>query len=121
MKTEFFQSTVNSWLMSIFSPEHVQSLEERNQRFFEEATELVQSNNMSKETAHKLVDYVYDRPLGEPEQEVGGVMNTLAALCNALGINIGEQAFVEICRCIENSDKIKAKQKLKPVISDSEP
>jgi hypothetical protein len=44
---------------------------ERNHRFYEEATELVQANGMTCSEAHQLVDYTFGRPPGELKQEIG--------------------------------------------------
>lgn len=89
---------------------------ERNHRFYEEATELVQSGGMSREDAHALVDYTFDRPIGEPKQEVGGTMVTLAAWCLAHDINMHECADAELKRINvpEMIEKIRAKQLAKP-------
>lgn len=87
---------------------------QRNQRFIEEALELVQANGITKEECLQLVDYVYGRPAGEPKQEIGGVMTTLATLCFAYEFDMTECGEVELARCWENIDKIRAKQALKP-------
>lgn len=109
-----FQYRVMEWLTATFTSEIINSIDERNQRFMEEATELVQSTGLTCEQAHAIVDYTYDRPVGETTQEVGGVMNTLAALCHAHRINLDLCADTELDRCWQNIDKIKAKQLLKP-------
>lgn len=80
-----FQQRVQPWMMACFGPAISADFRERNHRFFEESSELVQACGMSKEEAHMLVDYVYGRPVGEKLQEVGGVMVTLAALCLGAG------------------------------------
>ena len=61
-----------------------------------------------------MVDYVYDRPMGEPEQEVGGVMVTLAALCSADGIDMEAAGEKEISRVWKMVDRIRMKQAAKP-------
>jgi hypothetical protein len=76
----------------------------------------VQSLGCTEEEAHKLVSYVYSRDIGEPFQEVGGVMNTLAGLCNANDLRIDENAEKELARVNqpEISEKIRLKQLAKP-------
>lgn len=86
----------------------------RNRRFFEEATELVQACGMRREEAHELVDYVYNRPVGEIKQEIGGTMTTLAALCLAQDADMDEAADTELSRNWGNIEKIRAKQASKP-------
>lgn len=111
-----YQARVARWMLACFTPEIAQDVVERNDRFIEEALELVQANGYSAERAHALVDYVFGRPVGEPDQEVGGVMVTLAALCNAARLDMFGAAQREIAR-IEDPGimaKIKAKQAAKP-------
>lgn len=55
-------------------------LEERRDRHAEEDAELLQSLGLSREAHHRIVDYVHDRPVGDPGQELGGTMHTLAGL-----------------------------------------
>lgn len=112
--TSSFQLRVIDWMMETFSMETCRSTHERNHRFLEESLELVQSLGCTAKEAHMLVDYVYGRPVGEPQQEVGGVMVTLAALCAAADIDMNECAEVELARCWKNIDKIRAKQAGKP-------
>lgn len=109
-----FQSRVQPWLIACFGAEIASDGKERNHRFFEEAGELVQSKGMSAKEAHQLVDYVWGRPAGEPQQEVGGVMTTLAALCLAAGMDMHEAADTELARIWTMVETIRAKQKAKP-------
>lgn len=111
-----FQARVRRWAEKCFSSKIADDLVERNYRFFEEATELVQSLDMSREDAHSLVDYVYGRPTGDPQQEAGGSMVTLALLCAANGISMAEEGETELERISspEVMAKIKKKQQEKP-------
>lgn len=109
-----FQNEVHDWLMACFGEPIASDKVERNHRFLEEALELVQACGATQEDAHKLVDYVYGRPVGERVQEVGGVMVTLAALCSAQGMDMEEAGKTEIARAWTVIEKIRAKQKAKP-------
>jgi len=109
-----FQSRVADWMQACFGPEISDDITERCHRFFEEATELVQAKHMTRSEAHQLVDYVYDRPLGEPHQEVGGVMVTLAALCLAADLDMDANAETELARVWTKIENIRAKQAAKP-------
>lgn len=109
-----FQSRVDPWMMTCFGPEISGDKVERNHRFGEEANELMQACGCTREDAHKLVDYVYDRPVGEPKQEVGGVMVTLAALCLAHDMNMHTEGETELARIWTKVDVIRAKQAAKP-------
>lgn len=111
---KWFQNQVDKWMVTCFGPHVSKDRYIRCCRFFEEAAELVQAGGMSREDAHKLVDYTYDRPVGEVGQEVGGVMVTLAAFCNAFEIELGKASTTELIRCWDNIEKIRAKQANKP-------
>jgi len=109
-----FQQRVQPWMMECFGPVISADREERNHRFLEESLELVQATGCTAHEAHQLVDYVYGRPVGEPTQEVGGVMVTLAALCLANGLDLHDAAEVELARIWTKVETIRAKQAAKP-------
>jgi hypothetical protein len=111
-----FQERVGDWMQKCFTPEIAADRLERNDRFIEEALELVQSTGYCRERAHALVDYVFDREVGEPIQELGGVMVTLAALCNPNRLDMTACAERELERISQPEivEKIRAKQKTKP-------
>jgi hypothetical protein len=109
-----FQARVQPWLMACFGAMIAGDREERNHRFFEEAGELVQSLGMSAHEAHQLVDYVWNRPVGEPNQEVGGTMVTLAALCLANALDMHAAGETELARVWTKVEQIRAKQAAKP-------
>jgi len=111
-----FQNRVADWMTECFTPEITKDIVERNHRFLEESLELVQSLGCTSSEAHQLVDYVFNRPVGEPYQEVGGVMVTLAALCNAAGLQMMDNGETELSRIStpEIIEKIRLKQSAKP-------
>jgi len=109
-----FQQRVQPWLMECFGPMIAGDREERNHRFLEEALELVQACGCSASEAHQLVDYVFGREVGEPDQEVGGVMVTLAALCLANGLEMHAAGETELARIWTKVESIRAKQAAKP-------
>jgi hypothetical protein len=111
-----FQKKLKEWTILCFGEQIANDKLERNHRFLEESLELVQSLGLTKEEANKLVDYVYNRPIGEPEQEIGGVYVTLNALCNANEFDLHICAETEINRIHQPEilEKIRIKQKTKP-------
>lgn len=109
-----FQKRVVKWLYDCFGDTIANDKIERNHRFLEEALELVQSIGCTKKEAMQLVDYVFDRPVGETHQEVGGVMVTLAALCYANGLDMEQCGEIELARIETKIEKIRAKQAAKP-------
>lgn len=111
------QQNIWEWACQAFGREAAQNKDERNYRFLEEALELVQSLGCSKEDALKLVDYVYERPAGEPYQEVGGVSITLHLLCEVNGLFLDDCTEVELKRIYEKIEQIREKQANKPTRS----
>jgi hypothetical protein len=104
------QDRVQPWMTACFGPEIASDRIERNHRFLEEAIELVQACGCTAAEAHQLVDYVYARPVGEPDQEVGGVQITLAALCLANGLDMHAAGERELARIWTKVEQIRAKQ-----------
>lgn len=111
---ETFQSLVQPWLLECFGSMIAGDRQERNHRFLEESLELVQSLGCTASEAHQLVDYVYSRPIGEPDQEAGGVMVTLAALCLANAMDMHTAGYIELARIWTKVDQIRIKQAAKP-------
>ena len=111
-----FQARVHPWMIACFGAAIAADAVERNHRFFEEAAELVQACGMTKSEAHQLVDYTWSRPVGEKNQEAGGVMVTLAALCLAQGLDMHAAGETELERISAPAvmAKIRAKQAAKP-------
>lgn len=109
-----FQQRVQPWLLACFGAEIAADRAERNHRFLEESLELVQSCGCTAIEAHQLVDYVYGRPVGEPAQETGGVMVTLAALCLANSLDMHQAGETELARIWTKVEAIRAKQAAKP-------
>lgn len=111
-----FRQRVKAWMLDCFGITLTVDKSERNQRFLEEALELVQSLNMTREQAHQMVDYVFNRPVGEPGQEAAGTMVSLAALCSTNYIDLDAEALKELERIgqPEMVAKIRIKQAAKP-------
>lgn len=111
-----FQERVTAWLFECFNQQIATNIEERADRFIEEAFELVQSSGYNPDRIAALRDYVWSRRVGDPTQEVGGVMVTLAAYCYAAGLDMHGSAETELARILrpEILEKIRAKQASKP-------
>ena len=111
-----YQKRVGSWLEDCFGLDIAHNKIERIDRFIEEAIELAQSLGYSANRAHALVKYVFNRDIGEPNQELGGTLVTLASLSYAHGLSMAEAGETELRRIMqpEIKAKIKAKQKTKP-------
>lgn len=109
-----YQDRVHSFMLACFGEAIAADGVERNHRFLEESLELVQALGCTASEAHQLVDYVFGRPVGEPHQETGGALVTLAALCNAHKIDMVIAGETELTRCWSKINKIRAKQAAKP-------
>jgi hypothetical protein len=94
------QRVVAKWCAAAFGAGHASSIEQRGIRFLEEAIEAYQAAGCSREMAHKLVDYIFDKPAGELFQEFGGVGVTLLAFANAAGISADEAEAKEVARVL---------------------
>jgi hypothetical protein len=112
-----YQYRVCGWIRRCFPLAVVYDKLERGDRFLEESLELLQAADYPKERVAALVKYVYDRPKGEIPQEVGGVMVTLTALCEAHQVSLDAAAVDEITRIErpEVMERIRMKQASKPV------
>ena len=114
MSTSTKTQQVGKWLVDCFGEDIAHDQRERNHRFLEEALELVQSLGGTREDAHMLVDYVFDREVGETMQELGGVLITLHALTYASDMNTDVAFYRELARVHEKIDRIREKQAKKP-------
>lgn len=105
-----FQGRVLPWLVTCFGTTISADVQQRTHRFLEEALELVQSTGCTREDAYALIDYVFNRPVGKVDQEVGGVMVTLAALCLATKIDMERCGEKELAYNWTRVDNLRAKE-----------
>lgn len=106
------QDRVVPWMEVCFGKKSSKDHNERNLRFIEEALKLVQACNFNANEAHYMVDYVFNRPVGEKKKEVGGTMVTLAALCLAHGIDMQEEGDRELDEYWKQVVQIRKKAKI---------
>jgi len=107
------QDSVAIWMGACFGRERSEDAVERNHRFLEEALELVQACGCTEDDAHELVRYVYGREDGDINQELGGVLITLAAMCAVQGFDMQAAADKELERIWKIIDQIRAKDAAK--------
>jgi hypothetical protein len=112
-----YQEQVGKWAVACFGETTAKDRVERNHRFLEESLELVQSLGCTKSEALQLVEYVFSRDVGEPYQELGGVMVTLGALSEANGLDMVGAGQAELARDWSIIQKIRAKHLTKPRFS----
>ncbi len=105
-----FQLAAGLWALNAFGPDSAGDVKNRSHRFLEEALELVQACGCTGEEAGQLVEYVYSRPAGAIVQETGGAMVTLAALSVANHLDMVQAGGLELRRCRDNLEGIRAKE-----------
>lgn len=105
-----YQDRAALWLETCFgevgSPTRKQK---RAWRFVEESIELAQALDVTREEYDELLSYSYSRAKGEAHQEIGGVMLTLAGVCESNGLKLQECAEKELARVWTKVDAIRAK------------
>lgn len=110
-----FQAGVSDWMGQCFLPSLYSNMTERGDRLLEEVLELLQAHGYDSTRVATLVNYVYGRPVGEPAQEVGGVMVALAGYCWIAGLDMHDAGSAELRRIAqpEVMEKIRRKQMAK--------
>ena len=98
------QIVAGKWARLCFGDATMTPLE-RVRRTLEEALELAQAEGMSREDMHRLVDYVSDRPVGDPIQELGGVCLTLLVYADTKGVSLEDVELEELRRVQSKSVK----------------
>jgi len=81
-----WQAEIFAWVRATFG-EDACTPHERARRFLEEALELAQAAGLTKEDVDALAGYVFARPAGEAEQEIGGVGLTLLAYAESVSLS----------------------------------
>lgn len=104
------QRQVSEWCERCFGVEHATSLPARGIRMLEEAIELAQAVGVDPAMAHKLIDFVYGRPVGEIGQEIGGVSLCILALANAAGLDADAEEAKEITRVLSKDPAVFTKR-----------
>ena len=87
MTPSTYQARIGSWVSHVFGVDAAADTVERALRAAEEIVELAQACGVTRESLHRLVDYVFSRPTGEAAQEIGGCMLTVYAVANSLGVD----------------------------------
>lgn len=91
------QLSVFQWAQQVFGGADT-SPRIRMRRLLEEVVELAQAQGLNREDCVAEVDAVFERPVGEVEQEIGGVAVTLMAYCASKGLSLPRIEHREIAR-----------------------
>lgn len=81
------QAAVADWARRAFGEARAASVPHRALRLLEEACEVYQAAGAGQPQAHQLLDFVFSRPPGIVDQELGGVGVCLLALAQAVGVS----------------------------------
>lgn len=109
-----YQERIKSWMLSTFGEKVLNDKKERSHRFAEEALELLQATGYTKEELQTMIEYVYNRPVGDVRQEIGGTIHCLSALCTTHHITMSHEALTVMHYCEKNAAKIREKHFNKP-------
>jgi hypothetical protein len=104
------QRAAHLWCAETFGSGHATDIQIRAMRMLEEACELAQACGLPKEKAQRVVDYVFARPAGKIEQEIGGLGVTLLVLSYACAVDADNEERKELDRVI-HSPKWKFQQR----------
>jgi hypothetical protein len=108
-------AAIGDWILRTFGRAALICLPERGARLLEEAAEAAQAAGLDRKKALKIVNEVFDRPVGDLFQEIGGVGVTLLGICVSAGIDADIAEYTEAKRVLEkpmehfqirNQDKI---------------
>lgn len=86
------------WVTQTFGLEILTSRRERALRIAEEAIELAQAEGIERTQTAALVEHVYDRPVGDPDQEAAGIGVCLLAWAACTGRAIHQLIERELTR-----------------------
>lgn len=106
------QAKTGQFLHACF-PDVALNRTERGLRVLEETLELAQVLGVPKDQALRLVDYVYARPAGELDQELGGVALTLGAAALAAEMDLGRCWETEVDRVLGRIEQVRSKHRYK--------
>jgi len=89
---------VAAWVRETFGEASAENAPERTLRAVEEVVELAQALDVDPATLHRLIDYVYSRPVGNVGQEIAGSLVTIFAAAAALEVDVDEVFAAEMDR-----------------------
>lgn len=96
------QRAVAVWCERAFGADQAASIPQRAIRMLEEAVEAYQAACSSEDSAelmaHRLIGYVFARPVGTLAQELGGIGVTVLALAEAANLDADVCEVAEFCR-----------------------
>lgn len=102
------QNKIDFWVKRCFG---FQSLRIRSLRFLEESIELVQASDITYEDCLRILEQVYNKPKGDPFDEIGDVVLNLASLSSWYGEDIEKSGYSTLYKLFSSDDgEIRKKQ-----------
>lgn len=98
------QDGLAEWATEAFGAETITDLKTRAMRTLEEAVELAQALGVDEEACHRQVVHTYSRPVGDPAQEIAGVINGALMAAEGLGVDgllVAEEELHRVWGCID--------------------
>lgn len=106
---KLLQDGLAEWATEAFGAETITDLKVRAMRTLEEAVELAQVLGVDEDACHRQVEHTYRRPVGDPAQEIAGVINGALMAAEGLGIDGLAAAYDELERVWDHIDEIRIK------------
>ncbi len=97
----FIPGRIARWVVDRLGEKLLMDRRERAMRLVEEVIELAQAEGIAPFEVKRVTDHIYSRPVGEPDQEMGGVMVCAHAWAIATSSNLDFLTAKEVSR-IEN-------------------
>jgi hypothetical protein len=94
------QRRIADWCVAAFGNTHASSTQQRGVRFLEEAIEAYQACGCDQAMAHKLIDYIFAKPVGDLPQEIGQVGLSILALAHAAQVSADAEEAAEVGRVL---------------------
>lgn len=92
------QGDTHAWCVAAFGDHDARSIPQRGLRMMEEAIERAQACGCEPAMLHLLIDHVYAKPVGGPQEELGGLGVTVLARAQAAGLSAGDAESREVER-----------------------
>jgi hypothetical protein len=99
-----FQCRTKDWSAWYFGDKSIASMNDLNSCFLESALRLVKAHSCTREDISAMIDYVYSQPADKVNDCIGGVMVTLACLCNASDISMHDNGEVELSKLRDDGE-----------------
>jgi NTP pyrophosphatase (non-canonical NTP hydrolase) len=99
------QAIAEAWGINAFGKLEVHNVAQRTIRLNEESVEACQVANVDPDLLHEQIDEVYSRPVGELNQEIGGIGLCVLLLAASAGLDADQEENREVKRVLNKPVK----------------